>query len=463
MLRRPNNLLTNHMPGPRVSAATLAAALLGLLAATPDATAQQQKITADQLIGNAVSQPDSPRYSDITEAIRRFSNRDAAGAQLLLEQAKRKFPKLPPVSVMLAKMHLLSGNNAAVRPALELSVNEDADDPEPYLLLAEQALAGNRTIEADALFDKATTLIDAYDDNAKRKRSFVIRAYQGRAIVAPRRRKWEAAEADIRVWLDEDPENATAYNQLGNVLFMLDKKSDGLKAFAEAKRLNKDLPNPYVTAGAVLQRQGESADAIEYFRRAYREDRADATNVTQYANALVISGNLNEAAEVLEGGLRDAPDSLALWLLSGVTARMRGDNATAVEHLQRALAIQPTNRDSILQLTYIFADGKDDATLLRARQYAILNTRLNEKNSDAQVALAWTLERSGQSKEASAALNAALQGGRLASDSQLLVAKMYLARDRKDTAKRVLSNALEQSQGIFVGRAEAETLLAAMN
>ncbi len=121
-----------------------------------------------RLIGDAVSEADSPKYGDVGEAIKRFNNRDQLGAQQFLEAARRKDEKLPPVGLLIAKMYLLSGQGPAARAALEKAVMEDAsDDPEPYLLLAEDAVSTGRIIEGDALFDKAVKEIAAYAKNPK--------------------------------------------------------------------------------------------------------------------------------------------------------------------------------------------------------------------------------------------------------------------------------------------------------
>ena len=74
-----------------------------------------------------------------------------------LEAAKKKDPTLPPVDLLLAKMYFLGGNAAAGRASLEKTANDTPDDPEPFLILADQALQQGRTIEADALYDKGSS------------------------------------------------------------------------------------------------------------------------------------------------------------------------------------------------------------------------------------------------------------------------------------------------------------------
>ncbi len=449
-----------------------AAAGLAALLITNTATAQQAQpeaegavasIDIEALIGDSVSNPKDSRYSNVAEAIQRFRNRDQLAARNFLERAREADPKLPPVGVLMAKLQLLSGNAAGVRPALEQAVQEDsAGDPEPYLLLAEEALAGQRTIEADALFDKAVELINAYDANAKRKRQFEIRAYRGRAIINERRQDWEQAESDLRKWIEQDPEEASAYQRLGQVLFQYqsdDKDRLGFEAFTKAKELNKELPSPYVSAALMYSRNGKTARAMESFEKAFSESGTDQTTLIAYAQALVKANQLQKAESVLKKAREVAANVDSVWLLSGVAARMAGDTAAAEKYLMQALSLSPMNRDVLNQLSLVLLESEAEGSKARALQFAQLNQQLNQNNPDINVTLAWVLFQNGDARNATAALRQGLQGGALSPDGSYLLAKILLVRDDKTNAKRLLESALKSDQGIFVDRKDAEKIL----
>ncbi|TWT97065.1 tetratricopeptide repeat protein [Botrimarina colliarenosi] len=431
-----------------------------------DANTQVAAIGVEALIGDSVSNPSDARYSDVAEAIQRFRNRDQLSARTFLERAVQKNPKLPPVGVMLAKLQLLSGNAAAVRPALEQAVQEDsAGDPEPYLLLAEEALAGQRTIEADALFDKAVQLINDYSANAKRKRQFEIRAYRGRAIIGERRKDWEQAESDLRKWIEQDPDEASAQQRLGQVLFQYqtdEKDRQGFEAFTKAKQLNKELPSPYVSAALMYSRNGKTARAMEAFEKAFRESGTDQTTLIAYAQALVKANQLDKAESVLKKARDVAPDADSVWLLSGVAARMAGDSKAAEQYLMKALSLSPSNRDILNQLALTLLESGDEGAKARALQFAQLNQQLNQNNPDINVTLAWVLYQNGDARNATTALRQGLQGGALSPDGSFLLAKVLLERDDKTNAKRLLESALKSDQGIFVERKEAEQILSTL-
>ncbi|MEN0109863.1 MAG: tetratricopeptide repeat protein [Planctomycetota bacterium] len=427
------------------------------------AAGQATGLTAEALIGDSVSSPDDRRYNDVTEAIRRFQNNDQLSARTFLERAVQKNPKLPPVGVLIAKMQLLSGNGQAVRSALEQAVQDDsANDPEPFLLLAEQALGGGRTIEADALFDKAVALIEAFDANAKRKRQFQIRAYRGRAVVADRRGNWDQMESDLRSWLEQDPDSAEAHAQLGQVLFRLERPRDGYEAFVEAKRLNQDLPNPFVSAALMYSRIGQQREAMAAFEKALKQDADDATAQIAYAQALVKAGELDKSAQVLGDARRSGEQAATVLLLSGVVERMRGDTTAAGKWLSAAMVQAPSNRDVLNQLSLVMLDTGEAEDRARALQFAQMNQRLNQSNADVNITLAWVLFQNSRGREATQALRQGLQAGALSPDGSFLLAKMLLERDDRDNARRLLESALGNDAGIFVNRAEAEKLLASL-
>lgn len=433
-----------------------AAALL-LLFAAGAAFAQTPNAA---LIGDSVPLPEAPEFSKVADAIRRFGNRDFTGAQTLLEQARAADSRLPPASVMIAKLHLMSGNRAAFRTALEQCHGEAPGDPEPSLMLGREARTQNRLIEAEALLCRALELAEGYADCPKRQRLLRIRALQGRVAVHQSRRDWEPAEADLRAWIIDAPEDPVAHNLLGSVLVMQEKDREALDAFKQATRFDKSLPNPYVTAGSVLVRRGDIASAVESFRRAYRDDEQSEVNASQYANVLLISGAPAEARPVLERSRKEHPESFNLWLLSGVSASMEGDTASAVQAFEQSLRLRPANVDALLQMSRVLIEAEDATSRQRAQQYALVNVRLHENDPNAQVMLAWVLERVGDRRGSEAALSKGVKLGQLGPDSQLLVAKLFLAREQLSAAKRLLENATADKQNLFLARQEAEELLA---
>jgi tetratricopeptide (TPR) repeat protein len=423
------------------------------------------QITTQALIGDAVSLSEAgSKYSDIDQAIQRFNNRDVPGARLLLEQAKRKDPTLPPTDVTLAKMYFLSGNAGSGRGSLEKTALELPTDPEPYVMLAEQAVAQGRFIEAESLYDKSLQLIDKFSENQKRKRKFQIAARAGRAAVYERRKDWTAAAADLQELLKADPENSAGHYRLGRALFMQKKFKEGYAEFQAASKADKNLPNPDVSAALMYEQLSQEdpkmrEQAQRFFDRAMAANKNDANTLTAYGQWLIKNGQLEKAEQVLGEARKSNPNVLNLMILSGVAARMNKQLKPAEDHFMEALRISPANGDTLNQLALLLIDQADPGKRQRALEFAGISSRLNNESADAQVTFAWVLYQLGRAAEAEQALRTALQLSNLSPDSRFLVAKMLAERNRA-AAEQILREALEmETAGISVNRSEAKALL----
>jgi len=439
--------------------ALLGAASLVLLAGGSPADAQ---LTTKILIDDSVSEIGN-RYGDVDEAIKRFMNRDVLAARQFLESAKKKDPALPPVDLLLAKMYFLTGNPQGGRVSLEKAALDNPDDPETYLILAEQAIQQGRTIEADALYERGLAMASKFSGNAKRKRNFEIRARSGRAAVEQRRKNWDTAIADLQALLKVDPENASAHYRLGQTQFMKQQFQEGFNEFTAAKKADKNLPDPYVAAAMMYDQLKMSDKAQQAFDRALTANATDAATLTAYTQWLIKQNtpeSLTKAEKLLADARKANPGNLNLLILSGVAARMQKKMKPSEDYFVEAHGISPGNGDVMNQLALLLIEQSDQAKRDRALQFATISAQLNNQNSDAQITLAWVLYQLQRTVDAEAALRNGLQMGNLSPDSSYLVAKILVEQNRADTAKQILQNALDgDNPGIFVFKKDAEALL----
>ncbi len=422
--------------------------------------AQQQEspLTPKYLIGDAVSLSNK-EYPEIEKAIQRFRNSDAAGAMEYLKSAKEKYPKLAPVDVMMAKMQLLVRNNRAIQFLLERAATVNPDDPEAYLMLADQAFAGQRTTESLALFDYAEPLVEKFSGNNKRKRNFNIRVLAGRAAVAERRGQWEQASQLLQQWLEIDPENAMAHTRMGIVLFRLDRSKESLAEFTKAHDINPDVAHPFVSLGQLFYADGDNEKARKSFEKAYSENKTDDRVAQAYAEWLIQQRELEKAQEI-SGALRSqSPDSLNALLLDGIVAYMQGQTDRAEQTLQKVLSLDPRNARAtdLMALLLIQSDKVSDKE--RALQYAQNNAERYTNNAQANVTRAYVLYELGRKPEAQKAL---AKAGKMTiqPDATYLIAKILVAEGQNDQAIEALKKIVAQKTGLIIFRQEAEELLA---
>jgi Tfp pilus assembly protein PilF len=424
------------------------------------ATAQ---ITTQALIGDAVSEIGT-RYSDVDDAIKRFANRDVEGARLLLDRARVKDPTLPPSTLLLAKMHVLARNGPAASAALEKTAQESPSDPEPSIILAEQALGGRRVIEADALYNQGLQLTEKFAENPKRKRSLEIRARLGRAMVAEQRKNWAAAASDTQALLKLDPENAGGHFRLGQALFMQKKYKEGFDELSAARRIDKSLFDPFVYAALFYDQQEMAAEAQQAFDRAVKNDPKDVNTLANYGQWLIKTGKLDQAEQVLAKAREVKPQALNILFLSGIAARMNKKMKPAEDYLMEALRIAPAEVNVINQLALVLIEQNEEEKRNRALQFAVVSSRINNQSPDAQATLGWVLYQLGRTGEADAALQNAQRLGAFSPDSNFLIAKILKAQNRDNDAKLYLREALDNDNvALFVNRQEAQALFETLN
>jgi Tfp pilus assembly protein PilF len=424
----------------------------------------QRAVTAKDLIGDAVPEVGA-KHADIDEAIKRFGNRDPLGARAYLEEARKKDPTLPPSDITLAKMYFLAGNAASGRAAIETSTANFPNDPEPYLLFADQYFNQGNIIEADALYDKGMQLAERFNENQKRKRNFAIRARWGRSKIAERRKKWPEMTAELDALLKIDEHHAQAHYQRGIALCMQDKFPEGYKAFELAKKedTEKALPNPWVSTALMYDRLDRDQLSQRWFEEAIKQEPKDLFTITNYASWLMRAEKLGDAETRLAAARISHPEALEVFTLSGVAARMNNKPKEAEEFFVTALGKAPAHVGVMNQLATLLIGQDDEQKKVRALQFAAMNAKLNAESADANITLAWVNFKLGRVNEATTALRAGLQQGALSPDSSYLVAEIFSSQNRPEdveTSKRLLSEALASDKaGIFIHRKDAEELL----
>jgi len=447
----------------RTCNALLLTSTLALALTATSAVAQQNafdQLTKENLIGKSVSLSNED-YDEIEKAIQRFRNGDFPGALEFLKTAKEKYPKLPPVDTLYAKMHFAIRNPNVVKTGLvylEGSVAKNPDDPEAYLIFADHAFNSRRITEAQALFQMVDPLVQKFNGNTKRKQDFTIRLLAGHAAVAESRQQWDQAQEWLEKWVEEAPESAAAHQRLGSTLFQNDKPREAFDMFTKARELNSEIQHPYVALAMLFSRTGDDAKAQKAFEKAYEEDKNDAKTSRAYAEWLIKQGKLDQAQTIAQALLDQDPNSVTALLLDGIVAQMQGQPERAQQSMTKIISLDPSHFTATDLLSLILIQSNDVANHERALKYATMNSRNFPNSARAKITAAWILHSMGRTAESKAALQ---KIGRVnvPLDSAFLIAKMMVAEDKKDAAIRELDRLLQIKSGLFIFRREAEELL----
>jgi tetratricopeptide (TPR) repeat protein len=444
-----------------LSILNLPAILLAVAAASLPCSAVRAQVTAQTLIGKAVS--DDSQTKEITNAISRFRDRDIDGCRAVLERAKSNNPKLPPPGVMMSMLWLSVNQLQPARAELEDSVVKFSADPEPYLMLGDLAFQDRRITDAAVLFDKATTLTESYADNAKRKRDFDIRCNAGSAAVAEARKQWELAQKHLAEWLKLDPDNASAHQRMGIVLFQLGKETDALTAFREAKKLDDKAVQPELALARLYDDARKKDTAKKLIEAAVKAAPNDPAVLLASAQWYLGQNDLETAKTTAESALKIDTKSLEGRIVRGAIARVARDYKTAEQFFNEAHVQSPGNFAASNSLALVLIESEDKDDRQRALEMSEANVAMYRENSPQQInaltTLAWVYYKLGRREDAERILDQISRNNALTTDGAYYVAKILADRGEKDRARQILEQVLE-NEPMFATRPDAVDLLA---
>lgn len=168
------------------------------------------------------------------------------------------------------------------------------------------------------------------------------------------------------------PEFPEAEYQLGNALLALNKPGDAEKAFRRALELREDWSLPMTSLGALLVEKNEFAEAEKLLLKAME---LDESNFLAYSALIDLRLKTKAEAEKLKGLLEEiktltskAKATAAVWASRAALENALGDKVSAKTSLSRALSIEPTNKNALIERAEIALSEGDVAAALRDAQ-----------------------------------------------------------------------------------------------
>jgi tetratricopeptide (TPR) repeat protein len=383
-----------------------------------------------------------------------------------IQEAKRKYPILPPPRLTLFRM-MHKVNPKVSRPILEQAAAEEPEHPEVFLTLASVSLSEGRISDTILNALKVLELSNASRWTADQKKIFQREARAALANSFEARRDWENARTHFAAWLDLDSKNSNARQRFGAVLFNLSKPDEANIEFQTAAKDDSTLlPASVMMARQYVTRndkdKGDLAKATEFFEKALKEEANNARVRIAYADFLLQQGNLQAAQLHTQEAAKLDAKNMDVRRMQGFVARYAKDNATATRVFQEIYAQFPADFIASNQLAIILADMNDDASKKKALQFAEVNYRQYQDSLEALSTLGYCYLRNGDLNQAQQAMQQLVKGvaGRPMSHDMcyFLAAVLGESKEGVDDAKKILKESLAQS-GLFFFRKEAKTLL----
>ena len=174
----------------------------------------------------------------------------------------------------------------------------------------------------------------------------------------------EEALAATRIAVEQRPESADAHSNLGLALMNLDRLEASGAALRQALDLDPKHKSALQNSAELLRKQGRYEEAVEGYRAVLSQDGRYALAYAGLGDALYQLQRYEEAIEALTAALEIQPGlpfAGKLYLLMGRAARALGQLEGAEAHINRALATQPGDVASLLDLASVLRDqGRHD-------------------------------------------------------------------------------------------------------
>ena len=228
----------------------------------------------------------------------------------LLTTAYEQHSYLPPPSLMLARLFLADDQPAAGRMALEQAAVQAPGYPGLYVTFGKLALSDGRITDAMLHFYRALALLNRGDWHENQRLGLAVEIHAGLAAVFEARNQWSPAKEQLEKWLEIDPRNATARRRLAKAMFFLNELNKAREHLVQAR---EDDP---------------------------RYEPVDATLAWLHAQR----GDVQQANELMEVAVRQAPQDATAHLARGTWLMQQGDADTALRHAKLRGTVGPQFR-----------------------------------------------------------------------------------------------------------------------
>ena len=330
-------------------------------------------------------------------------------------------------------------------------------------MMGDLAFQDRRVTDADVLFAKAKQVSADYTENAKRKRDFDIRYNAGSAAVAEARKQWETAQTHLTEWLTLDPDNASAHQRMGIVLFQLADPKKALEQFSEAKKLDPKAVQPELAMARLYDDAKKKDIAKKLIEAAIVAAPKDPAVLLAAAQWYLGQNDLDRAKAIADDSIKLDGKSLEGKVVRGAIARVSRDYVTAEKFFNEAHVQSPGNFPASNSLALVLIESESKEMQQRALEMAEANAAMHGEKSSQQVnaltTLAWVYYKLGRREDAEKILSQITQNNALTTDGAYYVSKLLSDRGEKDRAKKILEEVLS-NEAMFATRADATELLA---
>ncbi len=237
-------------------------------------------------------------------------------------------PQYLPALEGAAQLEYQSGDSQA-EALLERVVKLVPGDTTAHTMLASLAFQNHNCAEAVAQFDQSGSDFQS--------QPFVLRSYG--ICLANLERYAQAQEIFVRL-LAQPGDDPRDLERLAAIQLALNRPADALHTLAPALTGH---PSAVVLAEAAeaCEQQKDTPQAVSLLHRAIVENPADTDLYLQFADVALVHQSFQVGVDMLSAGLKQAPDSAALYVARGVLYVQLADYDHAESDFEQADKLDP--------------------------------------------------------------------------------------------------------------------------
>jgi tetratricopeptide (TPR) repeat protein len=170
-----------------------------------------------------------------------------------------------------------------------------------------------------------------------------------RALIEHRNGRFREAVALLQRAIEQRPNDALAWNNLGSALAELGELDQGIAAFARCAELSPQRAAPWFNLGRALDMRGRVDEAHAAMTKALERDPGHVSARVGLARVLQFMGRIDEAEAEYRRVLSAHPESAVAWygLSTLRTARLTADDVAAIQRVYSRTDLTPDERISI--------------------------------------------------------------------------------------------------------------------
>lgn len=153
---------------------------------------------------------------------------------------------------------------------------------------------------------------------------------------------------------------ARAYVQLGLGYLQQGLTEQAKAPLGRALALNSDDADAHAALALVFQAEGEPALADEHFLKALRQRPADTRIRNNYGSFLYAQGDFRRAEQMFRQAAADTlyPERSRVYENLGLTALRQGQRDDALQHLHKALQLNPRQPRALLEMAELSYENR---------------------------------------------------------------------------------------------------------